>query len=69
MAKRGEREFALGLWNLFEDPAGGRVNLDREYAKVDCFGTSAHLEGDVLVLDGEIAAWRFALFHLTESYF
>jgi hypothetical protein len=64
MAKRGPDGLALGPWILFEDPAGGRVQLDRVYARAVGHGARAHLEGDALVLDEEIPAWRFALFHL-----
>lgn len=67
MAKRGLDGLALGLWNLFEDPANGRVRLDRTYGQVVGHGARAHLEGDVLVLDDEIPAWGFALFHLTHG--
>lgn len=67
MAKRGPDGLALGLWNLFEDPAGGRVKLDRVYARAVGHGVRAHLEGDALVLDEEIPAWRFALFHLFQD--
>ena len=58
----------LGLWNLFEDPACGRVRLNRVYQRVEACGAQARLVegGTALELETEIPPWSFALFALAQ---
>ena len=68
LAKDTPDGLALGLWNLFEDPACGRVRLNRAYQRVEACGAQARLVegGTALELETEIPPWSFALFALAQ---
>jgi hypothetical protein len=68
LCKRDGNKLSVGLWNIFEDEVLNPViELDGEYASVDFYNCSGRLEGNKVVLDGEIAPFGFALFTVTKD--
>jgi len=56
LCRREGARLHVGIWNLFCDSVlEPRIPLDRIYGRLSCFGCSGHLEGDCVLLDGEIA--------------
>lgn len=67
MAKKNENSMAVGLWNIFPDRIYEPViELDKKYSRaefINCMGT---LDGDKIILDGDIQPYSFAGFELFE---
>ena len=66
ICKEGKGKLVIGLWNFFEDVAiEPIVDLSKQYNKVECFGGSAKLVGDRIILS-DIPAFGFIGIELTE---
>ncbi|MCQ2471229.1 MAG: hypothetical protein MJ147_04235 [Clostridia bacterium] len=67
MAKKDESSMAVGLWNIFPDKIFDPViELDKNYSSIEFINCTGSLQGDKVILDGNIHAFDFAGFEVFE---
>lgn len=63
LCKKDDGSMAVGLWNFFADGViNPEIVLDGEYSRADFYNCSGRLDGDKIILDGEILPYSFAYF-------
>jgi hypothetical protein len=67
LCKRGEGETVAFFANIFEDEMFDfEIELDKEYKTVECYGIEAALEGNMLKVRSEVAAYGMFAIRLCE---
>lgn len=67
LCKRGEGETVAFFANIFEDEMFDfEIELDKEYKTVECYGIEAALEGNMLKVHSEVAAYGMFAIRLCE---
>lgn len=63
-AKMGEDSLSVGLWNFHADAIyDARIELSKQYSKVEFVNCTGHLDGDTVIID-KIGAFEFACFEV-----
>lgn len=63
LCKKDDNSMAVGIWNFFADSViKPEIILDGIYSRADFYNCTGRLEGDRIILDGEILPYSFAFF-------
>lgn len=69
LAKEDERELALGVWNLFEDPAANvRISIPYEAQDIEFIDCKGKIEGNIITLENDIRAFSGAFVKITKKH-